>query len=104
MLRQIPILEAWIDARAAAGEHFAVMGDFNRRLSSNSDPIWTDINDGDPAALALSSGAQGANCDPRYRVFIDYIVVRDGPEPLNFQEWRFDGPRLSDHCAISVVF
>lgn len=52
----------------------------------------------------LASGEQGANCDPRYRVFIDYIVVRDGAYPLNFKEWCFEGPRLSDHCAISVDF
>lgn len=102
LLRQIPVLEDWIDARAAAGERFAVMGDFNRRLALSDDPIWADLNDGAPAALALASGEHGAGCDPRYDVFIDYIIVAFEQDTGNFNEWRFEGARLSDHCAISI--
>ena len=36
--RQVPVLEAWIDARAAEGARFAVLGDFNRRFDRESAP------------------------------------------------------------------
>lgn len=36
LFRQIPVLEAWIDARARTGQAFAAIGDFNRRLGAKS--------------------------------------------------------------------
>ncbi|WP_138922482.1 exonuclease/endonuclease/phosphatase family protein [Hylemonella gracilis] len=47
MLAQVPVLERWVDERAAAKEEFVVLGDFNRNLqgedsktarSDNTDP------------------------------------------------------------------
>src|SRR5690606_7306534 len=40
LMRQAPIIEAWMEARADAGEAFLVLGDFNRRLARPSDPMW----------------------------------------------------------------
>ncbi|MCR6645877.1 MAG: endonuclease/exonuclease/phosphatase family protein [Terricaulis sp.] len=98
---QVALLETWIDARDADA-HFAVMGDFNRRLSSAEDSLWADLNDGDPRPLRLASGRQGPNCDPRYTTFIDYIVTAERDAPWAFREWLFEGENLSDHCAVSV--
>lgn len=103
LARQAPVLENWIDARASAGETFIVLGDFNRRLAMPGDPIWADLDDGDPADLALASSGAPASCDPRYPAFIDHIVTRAGVvQAGSFREWPFDGERLSDHCPISV--
>jgi endonuclease/exonuclease/phosphatase family metal-dependent hydrolase len=39
LFEQVPVLERWIDARAAEGMRFAVLGDFNRRPATRSG--WT---------------------------------------------------------------
>jgi endonuclease/exonuclease/phosphatase family metal-dependent hydrolase len=103
LFRQAPLLEGWIDARAAAGARFAVLGDFNRRFAVPGDQLWADLDDGEPVDLALTSGGARATCDPRYTAFIDHIVIPAAHYQLgNFQEWTFDGERLSDHCPIST--
>ena len=103
LMRQVPVLEAWIDARAAAGERFAVLGDFNRRLALPNDQVWTDLNDGQPAPIVLAAGQQAPACNPRFNAFIDHIITADAGAAIGFREWVFEGEqRLSDHCAISV--
>lgn len=103
---QAPQLEAWIDARAREARPFVVLGDFNRRLALPADPVWTDWDDGDPAEadLSLAAGGQRARCNPRYPDFIDHIVLdrRASQRLEQFEETVFEGPALSDHCAISV--
>lgn len=103
---QAPQLEAWIDARARETRPFVVLGDFNRRLALAGDPVWTDWDDGDPAEadLTLAAGDQKARCNPRYPEFIDHIVLdrRASQRLESFEETVFEGPALSDHCAISV--
>ena len=104
--RQIPELESWIDARAAESIPFAVLGDFNRRLSAANDAAWAEIDDGDPANadLTLAAGQAFAGCDPRYSAFIDHIVLdrRASERRREFTEHTYAGPKLSDHCAVSV--
>jgi len=99
-------MERWIDSRGAEGARFAVMGDFNRRLGMSNDSVWAEWNDASPpnSDLALASGDQSAQCNPRYRDFIDFIVLdRRATEDLRgFEEKMFDGEGLSDHCAISA--
>lgn len=106
LFEQIPIVEAWIDARAREGVRFGVLGDFNRRLALPGDSVWADWDDGEPAGadLALAAGAVEPHCDPRYHDFIDHIVLdqRAARSATGFREWPFPGPRLSDHCALSV--
>lgn len=107
LFRQVPELERWIDARAAAGESFAILGDFNRRLANAADVVWTDWDDGDPANADLTLAARDAapHCDPRYSAFVDHIVLdRSAARRVGaFREWTFLGDHLSDHCAISVA-
>jgi len=99
-------MERWIDDRAAEGVRFAILGDFNRRLAMPADAVWADWDDASPpnADLALASGDQSARCNPRYRDFIDFIVLdRRATEDLRaFEEKTFEGDGLSDHCAISA--
>lgn len=100
------MLEQWIDARADEEVRFAVMGDFNRRLGMANDSIWAELDDGSPANadLALASGDQSAGCNPRYRDFIDFIVLdrRASADLEGFEEKIFSADPLSDHCAISA--
>ena len=106
--RQVPIVETWIDARAAEGLRFAVLGDFNRRLAKPGDPIWAEWDDSAPANadLALGEGGQGPRCDPRYKDFIDHVVLdrRAAAGLVGFEELTYDegGERPSDHCPIAI--
>jgi len=108
---QLPVLETWVDDRAQAGEAFVVLGDWNRRIASRGDAFLDGLNDGEPAAaaLTLAGGDRPAGCKARYREFIDFIVVGVDAaarvEPESFQEYVYGAPEAehpSDHCPISV--
>ena len=83
-----------------------MLGDYNRRLSVPGDVVWADLDDGLPANadLARASGDQGARCNPRYPDFIDHIVLdrRAADDLVGFEESRYPGESLSDHCAIAA--
>lgn len=106
LFRQVPVMEGWIDARANEGMRFAVLGDFNRRLAMRDDAVWTEWDDASPANadLALASGDRPARCNPRYRDFIDFIVLdRRATDDLQAAgEHVYAGEPLSDHCAVSA--
>ncbi|MES2858612.1 MAG: endonuclease/exonuclease/phosphatase family protein [Pseudomonadota bacterium] len=106
LFQQVPVLEGWIDGRAAEGVRFAVLGDFNRRLGMPGDAIWDDWDDASPANadLARASGDQSARCNPRYRDFIDFIVLdrRAATDLVGFEERTYAGDALSDHCAVAA--
>jgi endonuclease/exonuclease/phosphatase family metal-dependent hydrolase len=124
--RQIPALEAWIDARAAQGKRFAVLGDFNRDLLHDSGParaengmrlrLWPELDDGDPPESDLVNAATGEvfrNCTPGqgYNAYIDFIVLSRtlgaAMVPKSFERLTY-APRdarrmkLSDHCPVAV--
>jgi endonuclease/exonuclease/phosphatase family metal-dependent hydrolase len=109
LTRQASILAGWIEARQAAGEAFAIAGDFNRRF------------DRDPAILptleraAPLTRATAGRSNPCWggRPFIDHLLLGGPargwlmPNSLRVMvyaeqgaEWR---RRLSDHCPVSVV-
>jgi endonuclease/exonuclease/phosphatase family metal-dependent hydrolase len=125
LARQAPILEAWIDAQAAAGRRFAVLGDFNRDLLSEASRgdllgkdggLWADIADGTPPEAALQNAAAGApfrNCVPGqgYHGYIDNIVlshtlaveaVLGSFARLTYSAADARHARLSDHCPVSI--
>ena len=106
LFEQVPAMERWIDARATEGVRFAVLGDFNRRLVMPADTAWAEWDDASPANADLSraSGDQSARCNPRYRDFIDYIVLdrRAAADLVAFDEKTFAADALSDHCAITA--
>lgn len=109
LTRQIPVLERWIDGRAAEGARFAVLGDFNRRLAMLDDAIWAELDDGLPANadLVLAQGAVRPRCDPRFKDFIDHIVLdaQAARALIGFEEQTYDHPgeRPSDHCPVVAV-
>ncbi|MBX3702195.1 MAG: endonuclease/exonuclease/phosphatase family protein [Steroidobacteraceae bacterium] len=118
--RQVPLLERWIDARAAEGVAFAVLGDFNRRFdrerkgalddSGRLVAMWPELNDGDPpgAELVLAGGGPIA-CGTRYdgRAPIDHVVLGRELAPAlvsgSYRAWPYPAEgRWPDHCLISV--
>lgn len=107
LFRQVPVMEQWIDARAVEGMRFAVLGDFNRRLAKDGDAVWAEWDDATPANadLSLASGDAAARCNPRYRDFIDFIVLdRRATADLEAAgEHVHAGEPLSDHCAVSAT-
>jgi len=126
LARQVPALEAWIDEQARSGRYFAVLGDFNRDLLSDSGParaangrllrLWPEIDDGDPPGADLVNAAEGqrfVNCTPgqSYTGYIDFIVLGESLAqrmvPGSFERLTFSPSdarrrRLSDHCPVAV--
>jgi endonuclease/exonuclease/phosphatase family metal-dependent hydrolase len=116
--RQLPLLEAWIDARAREQKPFAILGDFNRDLRQEPAGIsfWKDIDDADPPAADLVNTAEGQifeNCSPAqtFSGYIDYIILgRDLARGLvegSFGRALYrprDAARrkLSDHCPVFI--
>lgn len=112
---QLPRLEQWIDARAAAGEPFIVLGDFNRHLRTG-DAFYSELDDGVPpnADLTLLTDGRKSGCwGGEYPDFIDHITVSKDAAPWvlegSFAQQLYDEAdsphrkRLSDHCPISIV-
>ena len=106
LFQQVPMMERWIDARADEDIRFAVLGDFNRRLAMPGDAVWAEWDDASPpdADLARAAGDQSARCNPRYRDFIDHIVLdrRATAALVAFEERPYAADALSDHCAIAA--
>lgn len=114
---QVPRLEAWIEARAAEGQPFAVLGDFNRRFfKAPRDPFWTEIDDGDPLTGDLWSPTEGerARCwNGKRPDFVDHLVLSKSARALmvpgSFTQHLYSSADLlhakvlSDHCPLSVV-
>lgn len=124
--KQVPPLEAWIDAEAAAGHRFGLLGDFNRRFSVEKGPardadgkqlnVFAEIDDGDPPAAKLTLVTQQAlfkpcTTDSEYKQFIDQILLgRDLAKSIvkkSFTRVVFDDADakahwLSDHCPVGI--
>jgi endonuclease/exonuclease/phosphatase family metal-dependent hydrolase len=111
---QVPLLEAWIDARATEGVPYMVVGDFNRRLQA-ADPFWLELDDQQPAGadLEMTYGAARPLCwNSRYDQFVDHLVLGGPAIPLfvadSFREFVYPAAddafreRLSDHCPLLI--
>ena len=122
---QVPVLESWIDARAAEGLPFAVLGDFNRRFDRVSAPardgagrivaLLPEIDDADPPGADLVDPAAGVpdeacrEQDP-VRPPIDHILLSASlgraAVPGSYRMWTYprgaDPGRWPDHCVFSV--
>jgi endonuclease/exonuclease/phosphatase family metal-dependent hydrolase len=118
LMAQVPIVEGWIDARESAGEAFAILGDFNRRLKPADAEVWQTWDDGDPkgldlhiAALEAEGGPRSPGCDGgRYPDFIDHVVLSDRAfkrwDTASFAELVYAerGDAMpSDHCPVAVT-
>jgi hypothetical protein len=115
LAQQVPILEQWIDDRAAETVPFIVLGDFNRHFSGGEE-FWTEIDDGKPrnADLDRTGKGQSPACHHnQHPAFVDYFVTDLRATNLviqnSFQEWLYTdedldkhGDGLSDHCPLTV--
>src|SRR5688572_2666400 len=118
LMRQVPVLERWIDARAAENIPFGVLGDFNRDLRREpvESSLWLDIDDGDPPGADLVNTSEGRafeNCMPSqtFSGYIDYIILgRDLAHRMVSDSFgrALYRPRdalrrkLSDHCPVFI--
>ncbi|MCB1625169.1 MAG: endonuclease/exonuclease/phosphatase family protein [Pseudomonadales bacterium] len=126
LARQVMPLETWIDARASAGQAFAVLGDFNRDLQREPAPraapelavtsLWAAIDDGEPAGADLINAADGerfVNCSPSqaFSGYIDYIVLGESLaqrrvagsfERVTYSALDATRRKLSDHCPVAI--
>jgi hypothetical protein len=120
--RQVPVLEDWIDERAAAGDAFGILGDFNRRFDRERGPardarnaivaMWPEIDDGEPAGADLVNpgdghGAVGCGNGHGERMPIDYLILGKRLAgrlvPGSYRVWGYpEGGRWPDHCVISI--
>ncbi len=105
---QLPVLQAWIRAREAAGEAFVLMGDFNRWMEKG-DPFFAGLVAAAPLARAddgLYSPCWGGGG------FLDHVIAGGParawlqPDSLRVLVYRETGAawkdRISDHCPVSV--
>lgn len=126
LARQVPVLEGWVDAQAAAGRSFVILGDFNRELLWESGPprnengavrnLFSELNDDDPRGAKLINTAAGqpySNCVPtqNYLGYIDQILLSESLDalrvPNSFIRLTYDPieaseRKLSDHCPLGV--
>ncbi len=109
LARQADIIAGWIAARRAAGEAFAVLGDFNRRMEGDDD-LFAIL----ARAAPLTRATEGFS-NPCWggAVFIDHILLGGAarewlvPRSLRVLVYRETDrsfrDRLSDHCPVSVT-
>ena len=123
--RQVPVLEAWIDARAAEGVPFAVLGDFNRRFDREFAPgrdgrgrivaMWPELDDGQPPEADLFNPdderpTEACRQQDPVRPAIDHILLSaslgKAVVPGSYRMWAYprsgSGARWPDHCIRSV--
>ena len=103
---QVVLLKAWVDERRAAGTAFVILGDFNRRLAISGDWAWGILSP-PSAPLALPTGDITYGCDPRFKEFIDHLVLGGEATEMFVAGSVYELPRHGphpDHCAVSADF
>ncbi|MDI1257739.1 endonuclease/exonuclease/phosphatase family protein [Aquabacterium sp.] len=122
--QQVPVLEAWVDARVREGKAFAILGDFNRHLDKDahypagpdeSQPLnlFNALSDNEPTGAVLVRATEGASSmpcsqDDRHTRYIDDILVSESlaarAAQKQFTRVPFaaedQGRLLSDHCPV----
>ncbi|WP_026210086.1 endonuclease/exonuclease/phosphatase family protein [Flexithrix dorotheae] len=115
LMDQIPVLESWIDTAATKDEPFILLGDFNRRFNLDSDRVWSEIDDAEPANADLTTVTLNMplSCrDNRYTEYIDHIVFdKKSFEWVDLSSFRqvnyrqadkADWDKISDHCPVVI--
>ncbi len=110
--RQAEIIARWAEARRREGVAFAILGDFNRRMTENDDFLRI-VEDGAPIARPTAGLSTPCWSDARGgRPFIDHLLLGGAarewlvPRSLAVMTYaerdRSYRDRLSDHCPVSV--
>lgn len=104
---QFSVLDNWALERNDSEEAFAILGDFNRRMTP-ADPFFLFLKQDAP--LTLTTAGRASPCwGGEY--FIDHIVLggkaRDWLRPDSLRVTTYHDPgvtpaQLSDHCPVSV--
>ena len=106
LYQQIRVMQDWMLERQDEGEAYAVLGDFNRRLTLH-DPLMQQIETETP--VTLTTAGKASPCwGGEY--FIDHILLGNAarnwlvPDSLRVMTYKNDtAPAgLSDHCPVSV--
>ncbi|WP_368041049.1 endonuclease/exonuclease/phosphatase family protein [Acetobacter estunensis] len=107
LVSQFAALEDWILERQDEGEAFAIMGDFNRRLTPTDPFFLTLLHDG---PLLLTTAGYASPCwDGEY--FIDHILLggpaRSWLKNNSLRVMTYTGANdtpqtMSDHCPVSI--
>jgi endonuclease/exonuclease/phosphatase family metal-dependent hydrolase len=112
--RQAEVLAGWVAARRREGVAFAILGDFNRRMTGPADDLLRALAGPEAPLTRVTEGSS----DPCWagargaRPFVDHILLGGGAERWWAQDslrvlvyaerdpaWR---ERLSDHCPVSL--
>lgn len=127
--RQVPLLERWVDARAQAGEAYALLGDFNRRLEKDADypagpdelaplAVFNALSDQTPAGASLVRATEHWTetlCSPKDKYTqgaIDNILISERlaktANLLKVQRVAYTADeiaqfRLPDHCPLVMA-
>nr|WP_263635458.1 endonuclease/exonuclease/phosphatase family protein [Gluconobacter oxydans] len=106
LYQQVRIMQDWMLERQDEGEAYAVLGDFNRRLTLH-DPLMQQIEAETPVTLTTAGKA-----NPCWggEYFIDHILLGNAardwlvPDSLRVMTYKNDmvPAGLSDHCPVSV--
>lgn len=103
--QQFAILHRWITERQSKGEAFAILGDFNRRMTVH-DPFFQILMQN--SDLNLTSAGYASPCASG-SYFIDHIVMGGPalawsiPQSLKVMLYQPDEKALvSDHCPVSI--
>lgn len=110
--QQARIIAAWVEARRREGVAFAVLGDFNRRISTRDD-LLRIVEAGTPLARPTAGFSSPCWSDARGgRPFVSHILTGGPaaqwvvPESMNVLVYaerdRSYRERLSDHCPVSI--
>ena len=124
LAQQVPILKQWIDAEAAAGHRFAILGDFNRDLKWDSgaarnaagqlSSLWGElIGPAHRLTLAANLGAfENCSIAQNFAGYIDQIVlgqtlaasvISGSLRRVTYENADAAARRLSDHCPVSIA-
>lgn len=113
LAQQSGILAQWVAQRRAEGAAFAILGDFNRRMTHPRDDMLAELNAAAPITRATEGVSNPCWSDARGgRPFISHILL-GGParnwmvqNSLRVMVYAEREPemrdRLSDHCPVSI--
>lgn len=125
---QVPLVEAWIDQQVAAGQLFAVLGDFNRRMEKDAQypagsdeqaptsmfAAWHDQRPAGASLLRATALLADEPCSPQSpytQGAIDNVLVsaalRAGFASINARRVTYSAAqakrfKLSDHCPLQL--
>ena len=105
--QQAPVLDKWIAQQEQSGQPYAVLGDFNHRISAPYNRL-TRLLTREKRNITIAT-RDLLGCHPHYPAPIDHILI-GGIKPASaIREAKFHAyanmhpeAMLSDHCAVSV--